>query len=264
MCSAINTETHLIHMEKDTYIFVLSGLDPSGKAGFVRDIATITAIGSYAGGVITALTVQDFHSGYGFVPVDPQTLRRQVETVWEQKIPDAVKIGMVPNLQVAETIAEILKKFRRRKNFFVVWDPVLASSDSFPLTEEDQIGQISSALSPEIDLLTPNLPEFRRLFGIAPEDKNIVAALEKFHIRGLILKGGHSDGDTATDILIFGEKTVKFSRPKIEKTPRGTGCTFSSALATFYAIHRDITRAFLETERFMEQFLRSFCGGNLS
>jgi len=264
MCSTINTETHLIRMEKDTYIFVLSGLDPSGKAGFVRDIATITATGGYAGGAVTALTIQDFAHTYGFVPVDPQTLRRQVETVWEQKIPDAVKIGMVPNLQVAETISEILKKFRRRKNFFVVWDPVLASSDNLPLTDENQISQIFSALSPEIDLLTPNLPEFRRLFGIAPEEKNIVAALEKFHIRGLVLKGGHSEGDIATDILVFGGKTAKFSRPKIEKTPRGTGCTFSSALATFYAIHRDITKAFLETERFMEQFLRSFCGGNLS
>jgi len=251
-------------MEKDTYIFVLSGLDPSGKAGFVRDIATITAIGGYAGGVITALTVQDFHSGHTFVAVDHGILRRQVETVWEQKIPDAVKIGMVPNLQVAETIAEILKKFRRRKNFFVVWDPVLISSDNFPLTDENQIDQIFSALSPEIDLLTPNLPEFRRLFGIAPEEKNIVAALEKFHIRGLILKGGHTNGNIATDILVFGGKTAKFSRPKLKNSPRGTGCTFSSALATFYAIHRDITKAFLETERFMEQFLKSFCGGNLS
>ncbi len=235
------------------FIFVLSGLDPSGKAGFVLDIRVITQLGNYAGGTSTAMTVQGFRSGENFVPTEPKILRQQIEAVWRDKTPDAVKIGMVPTTGIAEVIAKLIKKFLPSK-VPVVWDPVMLSSDGIPLMNEAEIDAIFIALMEVVRVITPNIPEFERLFGVPSTDDAVLEAAENFRT-AILLKGGHSSGRTIRDILAYRGKITEYFRERRPARIRGTGCALSSALAVYMALYDDLAQSFSAAENFMDEFV---------
>lgn len=214
----------------------IAGVDPSGGAGIFADIKAMPACGAYACGVVAALTAQSTRGVFGVLPVSAAFVRQQLDVLFEDVAIDAVKIGMLNDAEVIETVAQVLEARRPR---FVVLDPVMVAKSKDRLLAEDALGALRSRLLPLATVVTPNLPEAAELLGVqesdAPEDMAYTAKAlldlvgEKSWV---LLKGGHLAGDTASDLLLSREETHRFEAKKIAtKNTHGTGCTLSSALA---------------------------------
>lgn len=214
----------------------IAGVDPSGGAGIFADIKAMLACGAYACGVVAALTAQSTRGVFGVLPVSAAFVRQQLDVLFEDVAIDAVKIGMLNDAEVIETVAQVLEARRPR---FVVLDPVMVAKSKDRLLAEDALGALRSRLLPLATVVTPNLPEAAELLGVqesdAPEDMAYTAKAlldlvgEKSWV---LLKGGHLAGDTASDLLLSREETHRFEAKKIAtKNTHGTGCTLSSALA---------------------------------
>lgn len=214
----------------------IAGVDPSGGAGIFADIKAMSACGAYACGVVAALTAQSTRGVFGVLPVSAAFVRQQLDVLFEDVAIDAVKIGMLNDAEVIETVAQVLEARRPR---FVVLDPVMVAKSKDRLLAEDALGALRSRLLPLATVVTPNLPEAAELLGVqesdAPEDMAYTAKAlldlvgEKSWV---LLKGGHLAGDTASDLLLSQEETHRFEAKKIAtKNTHGTGCTLSSALA---------------------------------
>lgn len=214
----------------------IAGVDPSGGAGIFADIKAMSACGAYACGVVAALTAQSTRGVFGVLPVSSAFVRQQLDVLFEDVAIDAVKIGMLNDAEVIETVAQVLEARRPR---FVVLDPVMVAKSKDRLLAEDALGALRSRLLPLATVVTPNLPEAAELLGVqesdAPEDMAYTAKAlldlvgEKSWV---LLKGGHLAGDMASDLLLSREETHRFEAKKIAtKNTHGTGCTLSSALA---------------------------------
>ena len=214
----------------------IAGVDPSGGAGIFADIKAMSACGAYACSVVAALTAQSTRGVFGVLPVSAAFVRQQLDVLFEDVAIDAVKIGMLNDAEVIETVAQVLEARRPR---FVVLDPVMVAKSKDRLLAEDALGALRSRLLPLATVVTPNLPEAAELLGVqesdAPEDMAYTAKAlldlvgEKSWV---LLKGGHLAGDTASDLLLSREETHRFEAKKIAtKNTHGTGCTLSSALA---------------------------------
>lgn len=214
----------------------IAGVDPSGGAGIFADIKAMSACGAYACGVVAALTAQSTRGVFGVLPVGAAFVRQQLDVLFEDVAIDAVKIGMLNDAEVIETVAQVLEARRPR---FVVLDPVMVAKSKDRLLAEDALGALRNRLLPLATVVTPNLPEAAELLGVqesdAPEDMAYTAKAlldlvgEKSWV---LLKGGHLAGDTASDLLLSREETHRFEAKKIAtKNTHGTGCTLSSALA---------------------------------
>lgn len=214
----------------------IAGVDPSGGAGIFADIKAMSACGAYACGVVAALTAQSTRGVFGVLPVSAAFVRQQLDVLFEDVAIDAVKIGMLNDAEVIETVAQVLEARRPR---FVVLDPVMVAKSKDRLLAEDALGALRSRLLPLATVVTPNLPEAAELLGVqesdAPEDMAYTAKAlldlvgEKSWV---LLKGGHLAGDTASNLLLSREETHRFEAKKIAtKNTHGTGCTLSSALA---------------------------------
>ena len=220
-------------MQTPVVILTIAGSDPSGGAGIQADIKTISALGGYAAAVITAVTVQNTR---GVTAVDylPGTLVvAQTEAVLDDLHPTAVKIGMTGRADIITGLAASLSQYPYTP---VVLDPVMLSSSGHPLMKPDAAEALRTELFPRCRLVTPNLNEASFLLGRSLHTLQDMehAATELFQRYGcaFLLKGGHLDGEYMTDVLFDGQ-THHFSSPRIHTgNLHGTGCTFSSAIAT--------------------------------
>ena len=240
-------------------ILVLSGFDPSSKAGILKDTQVIRHLGGHAMAIPTALTAQNFSQNYGFIPIDYDFFEKMLATLLSDKLPDAVKIGMVPNAK----IASIIRKNLDGKNLPIVYDPVLSSSDGNALMksgEEIQILKIIAAIS---TIITPNIPEAEFFTKVSREldgfDKIVAEKILKMGAGAVVIKGGHRGGENIYDTLFTTDGSIqKYHRKRLHKNFRGTGCSFSSALAKFLADGLKIENAFVSAERAMDEMLVSF------
>ena len=222
----------------------IAGSDSSGGAGIQADIKTMTANGVYAMSAITALTAQNTTGVQGIFEVTPAFLAMQLDSVFTDIRPDAVKIGMVSSSGLIETIAERLA-FYRAEN--VVVDPVMVATSGSRLISDDAIDTLKARLLPMAAVLTPNIPEAEVLAGMAvssPED--MMAAAEKIGREfgcAVLCKGGHDRND-ANDLLYRdGEFKWFYGRRIDNPNTHGTGCTLSSAIASNLAKGMDLDAA---------------------
>ncbi len=222
----------------------IAGSDSSGGAGIQADIKTMTANGVYAMSAITALTAQNTTGVQGIFEVTPEFLSKQIDSVFTDIRPDAVKIGMVSSSGLIETIAERLT-FYRAEN--VVVDPVMVATSGSKLLSDDAVDTLKAALLPLATVLTPNIPEAEVLAGMtirSPED--MVKAAEtigKQYGCAVLCKGGHQLND-ANDLLWENGKTCWFYGKRIDNpNTHGTGCTLSSAIASNLAKGRSLESA---------------------
>lgn len=225
-------------MERHPVILSIAGSDCSGGAGIQADIKTISALGGYAASAITAVTVQNTLGVRAVQSMSPEIIRGQIEAVMEDLQPATVKIGMVNDAQTVRIIAECLRKFQPAH---IVYDPVMVSTSGRRLMTEEAIEEIKKELLPLVTLITPNLDEATILTAqtiINTEDMQKVAETlsQEYHINVLV-KGGHLAGDEMCDLLhIFADTYYIYKEKKIEsKNLHGTGCTLSSAIATYLA-----------------------------
>lgn len=211
----------------------IAGSDSSGGAGIQADIKTMITNGVYAMSAITALTAQNTTGVRGIQESTPDFLKQQLDAVFEDIYPDAVKIGMVSSSALIRVIGERLR-FYNVKN--VVVDPVMVATSGSSLMKNDAVESLCSELFPIATVITPNIPEAQILFGKKIENKEdmMIAAKEigdTYHC-AVLLKGGHSIND-ANDLLYTDGEFQWFEGKRIDNpNTHGTGCTLSSAIAS--------------------------------
>lgn len=229
-------------------VLTIAGSDCSGGAGIQADIKTITVHKMYAMSVITALTAQNTTGVYGIQECDAEFVGKQMDCIFTDIRPDAVKIGMVSNEKIIREIAGRLKKYRAQD---VVLDPVMISTSGSRLLSEDASEALKEELFPLAAVVTPNLMEAEALCGFSVgSTKDMERAAEKIVQYGsgaVLIKGGHLK-DGADDLLYEKGRCTWFSSKRIENpNTHGTGCTLSSAiacsLATGYPLERSVKNA---------------------
>ena len=210
-----------------------AGSDSSGGAGIQADIKTMQANGVYAMSAITALTAQNTTGVSGIFEVTPEFLGQQLDAVFTDIYPDAVKIGMAASAELVKMIAFKLKEYKAER---IVVDPVMVSTSGSRLISEEAIQILKTELFPLASVLTPNIPEAEVLFGASihsAEDMERAAQAisEEYHC-AVLLKGGHQLND-ANDLLYAEGKNRWFYGRRIDNSnTHGTGCTLSSAIAS--------------------------------
>lgn len=227
----------------------IAGSDPISGAGVQADLKTMAANGVYGTCAITVLTAQNTKGVFDLFEVSRAFLREQLDAVFDDLPPKAVKIGMVGSRPLVCEIAERLR-FYRAKN--IVVDPVMLSSSGAKLLKEDALGALLEELFPIATLITPNLPEAEVLWGrkiaTARDTERAAAELSQKFGCGVLLKGGHAETEGANDYLFAEGKGVWFFGERIGgKNVHGTGCTLSSAicsnLAKGYPLSDSVKRA---------------------
>ncbi len=210
----------------------IAGSDCSGGAGIQADLKTMTVNGVYAMSAITALTAQNTTGVQAILETPPAFLQQQLDAVFEDIYPDAVKIGMVSSVELIRVIAERLRYYKAAN---VVVDPVMVATSGSALIRSNAVDVLVSELLPLATLVTPNIPEAQILSGLVIETKeDMIAAAKQIgdscHC-SVLLKGGHSIHD-ANDLLYSNGDLIWFEGKRIDNpNTHGTGCTLSSAIA---------------------------------
>ena len=213
-------------------VLSIAGSDPSGGAGIQADLKTVTMNGAYAMAVVTALTAQNTLGVYAVSEVSADILRKQIDAVFEDIFPDAVKIGMTCSAEQICLIAERLKEYGATN---VVVDPVMVSTSGTRLMDSKAVSVLQTELLPIAALVTPNIPEGEILadMKISKEEDMKIAAKKIGESCGcsVLLKGGHS-AENADDVLYSKGQFYLFKAERIKNpNTHGTGCTLSSAVA---------------------------------
>ena len=211
----------------------IAGSDCSGGAGIQADLKTMTMNGVYAMSAITALTAQNTTGVIAIQESTPEFLKQQIDAVFEDIYPDAVKIGMVASSELIRVIADRLRYYNAKN---VVVDPVMVASAGSSLMKQNAVQTLIQELLPISTLVTPNIPEAQVLSGMTIESKEDMIAAAK-HIGdnyqcAVLLKGGHSIND-ANDLFYANGELHWFEGKRINNpNTHGTGCTLSSAVAS--------------------------------
>lgn len=233
-------------------VLTIAGSDCSGGAGIQADIKTITAHKMYAMSVITALTAQNTTGVYGLLEADPEFVAQQIDCVFNDIRPDAVKIGMVSNPGIIELIVE---KLLEHKATNIVVDPVMIATSGSRLLSDGAIDALINKLLPIATVITPNIPEAEDLCGfkITSEEDMVKAAkiISNMLEGGVLIKGGHLK-DTANDLLYTKDKATWFKGARIENpNTHGTGCTLSSAIACNLARGLDLEESIKDAKNYL-------------
>lgn len=222
----------------------IAGSDSSGGAGIQADLKTMTVHGVYAMSAITALTAQNTTGVRGIVEVSPEFLAQQLDAVFEDIYPDAVKTGMVSSAELIAVIAQRLRYYEARN---IVVDPVMIATSGSRLIQDDAVAALQKELLPIASVVTPNIPEAEVLSGqsIHSKEDMMRAAKQIGETYGcaVLLKGGHSIQD-ANDLLYRDGGYTWFEGKRIDNpNTHGTGCTLSSAIAANLAKGLDMEPA---------------------
>ncbi|CCY53684.1 phosphomethylpyrimidine kinase [Coprococcus sp. CAG:782] len=230
----------------------IAGSDCSGGAGIQADIKTMMANKVYAMSAITALTAQNTTGVTGIMEVTPEFLKSELDAIFTDIYPDAVKIGMVSSGKLIRVIADSLKEYKARN---IVVDPVMVATSGARLIDESAVAVLTEELFPLADVITPNIGEAEILSGMTIRDK---ADMEKAacHISekfdtAVLLKGGHSIND-ANDLLYHKGSLSWFAGKRIDNpNTHGTGCTLSSAIASNLAKGYDMYTSIYKAKNYI-------------
>lgn len=226
-------------------VLSIAGSDSSGGAGIQADIKTIQAHHLFAQTAITALTAQNTTGVYGVLDVEPAFVEQQIDVVFEDIRPDAVKIGMVSSPMIVDAIVDALV---RNGATNIVVDPVMVATSGSELSSNEAVVALREKLIPLATVITPNMPEAEVLFGAHIENAadQERAAIEIARATGVavLVKGGHGEND-ANDVLARPDGTVTwFEGERVDTAnTHGTGCTLSSAIACGLAVGKPLDEA---------------------
>lgn len=233
-------------------VLTIAGSDSIGGAGIQADIKTMLANGVYAMSAVTALTAQNTQGVAAIMDASPEFLAAEIDAVFDDIRPAAVKIGMV---SAAALIKVIAGRLRAHKAENIVVDPVMVATSGARLLDEDASDSLTAELFPFAALITPNLPEMELLTGdsITSREERIDAARKLAAKWGcaVLSKGGHAE-KSADDILVTVDKTTVFPGTRIDtKNTHGTGCTLSSAIAANLAKGASLTAAIRQAKDYV-------------
>ena len=237
----------------------IAGSDSSGGAGIQADLKTMSALGVYGMSVITAVTAQNTCGVTGIQAITPDIVKAQLEAVFSDIACDAVKIGMLFSVETIAATIDMLDKYAPRH---IVLDPVLVSTSGHRLYGDDRlVDALKAGLFPRATLITPNTEEAALLSGIAihsePDMYRAGEVLLEMGCRAVLIKGGHLMQQAMNDILFTsGNAPLLFSAEKVD-TPNthGTGCTLSSAIASYLALGKELKTAIALAKQYVHEGL---------
>ena len=246
-------------MKPKSKILIIAGSDSSGGAGIQADIKTITSLGSYAMTAITAVTAQNTTGVTSIVSIKPKEIEKQILFTCKDIKPDAIKIGMLHSSKVIISVLNALKKIKISK---IVLDPVMVAKGGYKLISKDAIETLKERLIKKAYLITPNIPEAEILAKIKIKNLNdmIYAAniLLKLGAKNVLVKGGHRNTKQMEDVLLSNKKIKIFKNKKIKtKNTHGTGCTLSSAIATFLSCGKPLNKSCELAIKYVNQSIKS-------
>ncbi|WP_036221794.1 bifunctional hydroxymethylpyrimidine kinase/phosphomethylpyrimidine kinase [Maritalea myrionectae] len=228
-------------MLKPHSILVIAGTDSSGGAGLSRDVAVATELGFAVKPAVTAVTVQSNAAVRRVELIEADLVKAQIAAALEDDAPAAVKIGMLGDGAVVGAVADALQG----RDLPIVLDPVIASSSGAQLLSDDGIVAMKERLLPLVTLVTPNLPEAE------------ILGVERLHnsCRAVLLKGGHGEGDVLRDVLMLSQCETVFTAQTQAFTPRGTGCTLSTAIACGLADGLALAAAIRQAHHYVQNWI---------
>jgi len=257
-----NTATDITETKKNQVAFTpivltIAGSDSGGGAGIQADIKTMSATGCYACSVITAITAQNTLGVSAIFPIPLEHVEKQLDAVFTDLNIVAVKVGMLADCDIIKIVAAKIKQYQPA---FLVVDPVMVATSGDLLLQESAISTLKAELLPLADIITPNLPEGAALIGSEMPGSeadmiNMITGLRQLGAKAVLLKGGHLEQDeNSNDLLIFPEHVHKLTAKRINtRNTHGTGCTLSSAIASYLAQGNDLLRAVQLGKQYISQ-----------
>jgi hydroxymethylpyrimidine/phosphomethylpyrimidine kinase len=238
----------------------IAGMDPSGGAGILADVKTMSALGAYACAVVAALTAQNTQAVTDISPVNPQFVRAQLDTLFADVTIHAAKIGMLGQTGVIEVVADRLGHFNPEH---IVLDPVMVAKSGDLLLEQKAVGALREQLLPLATIITPNLPEA----GVLLEMRSVETVREMRRVaerlrnlmthsghRWVLVKGGHLPGNDTIDVLHDGDQMIELPGHRIPtRNTHGTGCTLSSAITALLPQTQTVPEATQKAKDYLVQ-----------
>ncbi|MDO4325200.1 MAG: bifunctional hydroxymethylpyrimidine kinase/phosphomethylpyrimidine kinase [bacterium] len=244
-------------------VLTIAGSDCSGGAGIQADLKTMSAFGVYGMSVITAVTAQNTTGVYGISQIPAEMIGKQLDCIFTDIRPEAVKIGMLGEVSAVEIVAEKLRQYQAKN---IILDPVMISTSGRRLLNEDAMSALTEHLMPLASLITPNIPETEVLTGLSIRNRQDMEAAAKLlceTYQAVLVKGGHRTG-SADDILCQKEfqtcemerKVTWFSAQRIQNpNNHGTGCTLSSAIACGLAAGKSLEESVRQAKIYLGRAL---------
>ncbi len=232
-------------MKPKSKILIIAGSDSSGGAGIQADIKTVTSLGSYAMTSITAITSQNTTGVKSIVSINPNEILNQIIFTCKDIRPDAIKIGMLHSSKVIKAVIKGIEKVKINK---IILDPVMVAKGGEKLINKEAIYILKKKLIKKVSLITPNIPEAEILTGtkiLSIDDmKRAARILFRYGAKNVLIKGGHLNEKIIKDVFLGKREFVVFKNKKIStKNTHGTGCTLSSAIATYFSCGKSLKKS---------------------
>lgn len=236
-------------------VLTIAGSDSGGCAGIQADIKTMSACGVFGMSVITAVTAQNTLGVTHIEEMSVQSVSAQLNAIYDDLEPDALKSGMLFSKNIIDTVAGILKE--RNKSPYIL-DPVMIATSGAKLLQDDAVKVMIERLFPLAHVITPNIPEAEYITGMKISNQSDVdkacKLIKDMGAETVIIKGGHFNGEESTDTFYDGSNHYEISSTRIEtKNTHGTGCTYSAAIASYKAQEMDT----LEAVKYAKQYITS-------
>jgi len=241
-------------------VLAVAGSDSGGGAGIQADIKAISALGAYAATAVTALTAQNTIGVHGVYPVPAEFIDKQIHSVLTDIGADCIKIGMLHESQVIETVVAALDRDAPKTP--IVVDPVMVAKGGAVLLHGDAVDVLRKRLIPRATLLTPNIPEAEALAGKKffnhRDMEPLCRSLIELGAKAVLLKGGHATGSIVCDMLINNGQVRIYKNPRLDTIhTHGTGCTLSSLIAAGLANGFNLEEAIEAAEEFLHKAIKT-------
>ena len=232
-------------MKPKSKVLIIAGSDSSGGAGIQADIKTVTTLGSYAMTAITAVTIQNTTGVASIVSINPKEISKQIEFTSKDIRPDAIKIGMLHSSNIINAVISSLNKIKVKR---IILDPVMIAKGGAKLINDKAIQLLKQKLIKKVSLVTPNIPEAEILTNtkIKTIEDMIYGAslLLSLGAKNVLIKGGHLKSKFVEDVFVNKNEIKIFKNKKITtKNTHGTGCTLSTAIATFFSCGKPLKKS---------------------
>ena len=246
-------------MKPKSKILIIAGSDSSGGAGIQADIKTVTALGSYAMTAITAITSQNTTGIKSIVSIDAKEISNQIEFTAKDIKPDAIKIGMLHSANVINAVVKSLNKIKTKK---IILDPVMVAKGGTKLINNKAIKILKKKLIKKVSLITPNIPEAEILINskIKSKEDMVFAANKLINLgaKNVLIKGGHLKSKIMLDIFVNKNEISIFKNNKFSTSnTHGTGCTLSSAIATFFGCGKTLKKSCEKSIKYVNQAIET-------
>lgn len=246
-------------MKSIPIVLTIAGSDSGGGAGIQADIKAISATGSYACSVITAITAQNTLGVSAVMPISSHMVSAQLDSVFSDLTIDAVKIGMLADADIIKTVADKLRQYQPKH---IVLDPVMVATSGDSLIQSDAVQALIDQLIPLATVITPNIPEALKLNGRQTEQGfnavETAKALLENGANAILVKGGHAQTSSSDDILVTSREQHLYSAERVKtNNTHGTGCTLSSAIASYLAQGYELAPACDKAKQYLTMALRA-------